>query len=147
VADRPFAVGQALKAIRENETRAVCIGLRVWRYRWSAFTISGIFAGLAGGLAGQLNRQVTPEQLHWVLSVEFVLGGTRHFRGPVVGAAALVALQEVSLRFTPFRGLILGGLLVVVVLACPEGLMGGGMVLITKMRGLGYRLGTRRLLP
>lgn len=141
----PF--GQALQAIRENETRAVCIGLRVRWHRWSAFLMSGIFAGLAGGLSGQLNRQVTPEQLHWLLSAEFVLaavlGGTRHFLGPVVGAFGLVALQEVSLRFSPYRGLIVGSLLVVVVLACPGGLMGGGAALVTTMRGLGYRLGVR----
>ena len=84
----PF--GTALRAIRDNDTRAEFIGIRVRQYRWYAFIISGIFTGLAGGLYGQLDRQVTPEQLHWVFSAKLVLatvlGGTRHFLGPVVGA-------------------------------------------------------------
>jgi len=62
----PF--GKALRAIRDNETRAEFVGIPVRRYRWRAFIISAAFTGLAGGLYGQLDRQVTPEQLHWVWS-------------------------------------------------------------------------------
>jgi branched-chain amino acid transport system permease protein len=94
VVHSPF--GQALQAIRDNETRAVCIGIRVARYRWCSFIISGVFTGLAGGLYGQLDRQVTPEQLHWLFSTKLVLatvlGGSRYFFGPVVGAFAFVAI-------------------------------------------------------
>ncbi|NIR45272.1 MAG: branched-chain amino acid ABC transporter permease, partial [Gammaproteobacteria bacterium] len=67
----PF--GNALKAIRDNEQRAVFIGLPVRRYRWLAFVISAAFVGLAGGLYGQLARQITPEQLHWLFSAKLVL--------------------------------------------------------------------------
>ncbi len=123
----PF--GQALQAIRDNETRAVCIGIRVARYRWCAFIISGIFTGLAGGLYGQLDRQVTPEQLHWLFSTKLVLatvlGGSRYFLGPVVGAFAFVAIQDIAVRFTLYRGLVFGLMLVAVVLASPGGLVGG----------------------
>jgi len=138
----PF--GKALRAIRDNETRAECIGIRVRRYRWHAFILSGIFTGLAGGLFGQLSRQVTPEQLHWLLSAELVLatvlGGTRHFWGPVVGAFAFVAIQDISLRFTLYRSLVSGVMLIAAVLALPGGLGGGASVVLNAMRKLGKHL-------
>ena len=97
----PF--GKALRAIRDNETRAEFVGIPVRRYRWRAFIISAAFTGLAGGLYGQLDRQVTPEQLHWVWSAKLVLatvlGGMRQFPGPVVAAFAFVTLQDFALRF------------------------------------------------
>lgn len=131
----PF--GKALRAIRENDTRAECIGIRVRRYRWFAFVIAGIFTGLGGGLFGQIHRQVTPEQLHWLFSTKMVLatvlGGTRHFLGPVLGAFAFVALQEVSLRFTLYHGLVLGVLLIAVVLLLPDGVTGGGTAVMKRL--------------
>jgi branched-chain amino acid transport system permease protein len=127
VVHSPF--GKALAAIRDNDTRATFIGIPVRRYRWYAFVISGAVTGLAGGLWGQLSRQVTPPQLHWLFSAELVLatvlGGTGHFWGPVAGAFALVAIQELALRATHLRGLVLGTLLVALVLVCPGGLAGG----------------------
>lgn len=124
----PF--GKALRAIRGNAIRAEFIGIRVRRYRWYAFILSGTFTGLAGGLHGQLDRQVTPEQLHWLLSAKLVLtavlGGTQHFLGPVAGAFAFVTLEDVSLRWVEYRGLVLGLLLIVVVFAFPGG-MGGSL--------------------
>jgi branched-chain amino acid transport system permease protein len=62
ITNSPF--GQALKAIRDNEIRAAFIGIPVRHYRWFAFILSGIFMGLAGGLYGQLARQITPDQLY-----------------------------------------------------------------------------------
>jgi branched-chain amino acid transport system permease protein len=108
----PF--GKALRAIRDNDTRAACIGIPVRRYRWYAFVISAIFTGLAGGLYGELDRQVTPEQLHWLFSARLVLaivlGGTLHFLGPVMGAFAYVTLQDIALRFTEHRSIVLARL-------------------------------------
>lgn len=132
----PF--GKALNAIRDNETRAACVGIRVRRYRWLAFVIAGVFTGLAGGLFGQVHRQVTPEQLHWVFSAKMVLatvlGGTGHFLGPVLGALAFTAIQEVSLRFTLSHSLVLGVLLITVILAFPRGLAGGAILVINRPR-------------
>jgi branched-chain amino acid transport system permease protein len=123
----PF--GLALRAIRDDEVRAAMIGIRVRRCRWIAFVVSGVFAGLAGGLWGQLSRQVTPEQLHWLFSAEIVvavvLGGMRRFWGPVLGAFGLVAFQELAQRVTAARGSVLGILLIAVVLACPGGIAEG----------------------
>ena len=84
----PF--GKALQAIRDNETRAGFVGIRVRRYRWIAFIISGLFTGLAGALWVPLNGLTTPEILYWPFSGEIVfmtvLGGFRTFFGPIVGA-------------------------------------------------------------
>jgi len=148
IVNSPF--GKALRAIRESETRAGCIGIDVRRYRWYAFILSGTFTGLAGGLSGQLSRQVTPEQLDWLLSAELVLatvlGGTRHFWGPVVGAFAYIAIQDVSSRFTQYRSLVAGLMLVAAVLALPGGLAGGATVLLDKVRrGCGKQLESRDL--
>ena len=122
----PF--GQALRAIRDNETRAAFIGIPVRLYRWRAFVLSGLFMGIAGGLYGQLARQITPEQLHWLFSAKLVLatvlGGTRHFLGPVLGAFGFVALDEVASRWSVGRYAVFGILLIVVVLAVPRGIAG-----------------------
>jgi branched-chain amino acid transport system permease protein len=122
----PF--GQALRSIRDNELRATFIGLPVRRYRWYAFILSAVFVGLAGGLCGQLGRQITPEQLHWLFSAQLVLatvlGGTRHCLGRVLGACAFVGLEEISSWWIFGRKAVMGALLIAVVFACPQGLAG-----------------------
>lgn len=127
IGSSPF--GQALRAIRDNETRAAFIGIPVRRYRWYAFIFSGFFVGLAGGLYGQLARQITPEQLYWLFSAQLVLatvlGGSRHFLGPIAGAVAFVGLDEVASQWTVGRYMIFGVLLVIVVIAFPRGIAGG----------------------
>jgi branched-chain amino acid transport system permease protein len=130
----PF--GNALRAIRDSETRAAFIGIPVWQYRWYAFILSGVFVGLAGGLYGQLARQITPEQLHWIFSAQLVLatvlGGKRHFLGPVLGAFAFVAFDEIASRWIVGRKLALGVLLILVVFAFPRGIA-GAVSALTKM--------------
>jgi branched-chain amino acid transport system permease protein len=122
----PF--GAALKASRDNETRARFVGVRVGWCRWAAFVIAGTFAGLAGALAGELDRQVTTEQLHWLLSAEFVLatviGGSRHFMGPILGALVMALLEELAFRVSSYHGLVLGALLIAVVFVFPGGVAG-----------------------
>jgi branched-chain amino acid transport system permease protein len=130
----PF--GQALRAIRDNEVRAAFLGIPVWKYRWHAFIISGIFAGLAGGLYGQLARQITPDQLHWLFSakiiVAIILGGSRHFVGPVLGAFVFVLLDELATPWSVGRSMMFGGLLIVVVFAFPGGIV-GALVAVTRV--------------
>lgn len=122
----PF--GKALSAIRDNETRAAYLGIPVRRYRWYAFILSGMFMGLAGALYGQLNRQITPEQLDWLFSAELVLatvlGGTRDFVGPVLGAFLFVGLDEIAGRWAVGHNMLMGLLLIFVVFAFPRGLAG-----------------------
>ncbi len=132
----PF--GSALKAIRDNEQRAAFIGIPVRRYRWFAFVVSGAFVGLAGALYGQLARQITPEQLHWLFSAKLilamVLGGSRDFLGPVLGAIAYVTLDELSSLWVVGRQALMGVLLIGVIFVFPRGLAGGLVALGNRLR-------------
>jgi len=122
----PF--GTALQAIRDNEVRAEFVGIRVRRYRWIAFVLSGMFASMAGTLWGPLNGLATPEALYWPFSGEIVfmavLGGFRTFSGPIVGAIVFNYLKAYAVGRTEYWQLLLGVVLVVLVMAMPEGIMG-----------------------
>ena len=126
VVHSPF--GKALQAIRDNETRAEFIGIRVRRYRLIAFVISGIFTGLAGALWGPLNGLASPDILEWPFSGEIifmtVLGGFTTFVGPIVGAVAFTYLKTYAVGFTVYWHLLLGTVLLVLVLALPTGITG-----------------------
>ena len=132
----PF--GKALQAIRDNETRAEFIGIRIRRYRLIAFVISGIFTGVAGALWAPLNGLVSPEVLVWTFSGEIVfmtvLGGFRTFVGPIVGAVAFTYLKTYAVGFTVYWQLLLGTVLVVLVLALPTGIMGAVNRVAGKMK-------------
>jgi branched-chain amino acid transport system permease protein len=122
----PF--GQALQAIRDNETRAAFLGVRVRRARWIAFMISGGFTGVAGILWAPLNGLTTPDILYWPFSGEIVfltvLGGFGTFAGPIVGAIAFNYLKTYAVGLTVYWQLLLGSVLIVLVLALPSGIMG-----------------------
>jgi branched-chain amino acid transport system permease protein len=122
----PF--GKALQAIRDNETRASFIGIPVRRYRWIAFVISGLFAGLAGILWVPLNGLTTPDIMHWTFSGELVfmtvLGGFRSFTGPVIGAIVFNYLKTYAVGYTVYWQGLLGVVLVVLVLSLPTGIVG-----------------------
>ena len=122
----PF--GKALQAIRDNEVRAGFVGIRVRRYRWVAFIISGLFTGLAGALWVPLNGLTTPEILYWPFSGEIVfmtvLGGFRTFTGPIVGALAFNYLKVYADASSQYWQLVLGGVLVFLVMVLPSGIIG-----------------------
>jgi branched-chain amino acid transport system permease protein len=126
----PF--GLALRGIRDNDLRAEFLGIPLVRFRWQAFVISGLVTGLAGALYGQLDRQVTPEQLHWIFSAKLVvatiLGGPRHFLGPVAGAFGLVVLEHAARRLEIHEGVVLGTLLILMIGFFPGGLLGAAPV-------------------
>ena len=133
----PF--GKALQAIRDNETRAEFIGIRIRRYRLIAFVISGIFTGVAGALWAPLNGLASPDVLIWTFSGEIVfmtvLGGFRTFVGPIVGAIAFTYLKTYAVGFTTYWQLLLGVVLVVLVLLLPTGIMGAVERLTARLRG------------
>lgn len=132
----PF--GKALQAIRDNETRAEFVGVRVRRYRWLAFLVSGMFTGLAGILWVPLNGLVTPDILWWPFSGEIifmtVLGGFRNFTGPIVGAVVFNYLKTYAVAYTAYWQLTLGIVLVVLVLALPAGIVGVFSRAVAKLR-------------
>jgi branched-chain amino acid transport system permease protein len=122
----PF--GKALQAIRDNDVRAQFVGIRVRRYRWLAFVISGLFTGLAGILWVPLNGLTTPEILYWPFSGEIVfmtvLGGFRTFSGPIVGAVAFNYLKTYAVASTEYWQMLLGVVLVILVMVLPTGIVG-----------------------
>ncbi len=127
IAHSPF--GKALQAIRDNETRAAFLGLRVRRFRWAAFLISGTFTGLAGILWVPLNGLTTPDIVYWPFSGEIVfmtlLGGFRNFTGPIVGGIVFTYLKAYAVAETEYWQLLLGVVLVILVLILPTGIVGG----------------------
>jgi branched-chain amino acid transport system permease protein len=123
----PF--GQVLKAIRENEPRAVSLGYDVDRYKLLAFVLSTALAGLAGALKTLVLGFATLSDAHWSLSGEVVLmtllGGLGTFAGPVVGAFTIVGLQNMLAdRVGSWVTVIIGATFVVCVVAFRRGIVG-----------------------
>jgi branched-chain amino acid transport system permease protein len=121
--------GQVLKAIRENEPRAVSLGYDVDRYKLLAFVLSTTLAGLAGGLKTLVLGFATLSDVHWSLSGEVVLmtllGGMGTFAGPVVGAFTVVGLQNyLADRVGSWVTVIIGATFVVCVIAFRRGIVG-----------------------
>jgi len=122
----PF--GKTLQAIRDNETRARFLGVRIWRYRWLAFLVSGIFTGVAGTLWVPLNGLTTPDVLYWPQSGKIVffavLGGFRNFTGPIVGAVIFNYLEVYAVAVTQYWQITLGVVLIALVTFLPSGVVG-----------------------
>jgi branched-chain amino acid transport system permease protein len=132
----PF--GKALQAIRDNEVRAAFLGLRIRRFRWVAFLISGTFTSLAGILWAPLNGLTTPEVLYWPFSGEIVftalLGGFRNFSGPIVGGIVFTYLKTYAVATTEYWQLLLGVVLVLLILVLPTGIVGAVSKLTDKLK-------------
>ena len=123
----PF--GQVLKAIRENEARALSLGYEVDRYKLLAFVLSAALAGLAGATKTLVLGFATLTDVHWATSGEVVLmtlvGGVGTIVGPVVGAAIIVTLQnELADKVGPWVTVIMGAIFVACVLAFRRGIVG-----------------------
>ena len=121
--------GQVLKAIRENEPRAVSLGYDVDRYKLLAFVLSTALAGLAGSMKTIVVGFATLTDAHWSLSGEVVLmtllGGMGTFAGPVIGAFTIIGLQNfLSDRVGSWIGVIIGVIFVVCVVAFRKGFVG-----------------------
>jgi branched-chain amino acid transport system permease protein len=122
----PF--GRALQGIRANEPRMRSLGYATFRYKLAAFVLAGTLGGLAGYLGAMQYGFVNPEMLSWHESgnvlMMVILGGIGSLAGPVVGAFAFTLLQEVFEGYTKHWQLLMGGSIVLVVLAMPRGLYG-----------------------
>ncbi len=122
-------LGYLLQANRDNAKRAEFIGVAVKRFRLIAFMIAGFFAGLAGSLYALLAGFVSPELAFWTKSGDPVImslvGGFNTFLGPVVGAAIYSLLKDFIATKTENWLFYLGLILLVLVLALPQGVMGG----------------------
>jgi len=121
--------GQVLKAIRENEPRAISLGYDVNRYKLLAFVLSTTIAGLAGSLKTVVLGFATLSDAHWSLSGEVVLmtllGGMGTFAGPVIGAFTIIGLQNyLADRVGAWVTVIIGAIFVLCVIGFRRGFVG-----------------------
>ncbi|HEV8501950.1 MAG TPA: branched-chain amino acid ABC transporter permease [Casimicrobiaceae bacterium] len=121
-------LGHTWVAIRENQRRARFLGIRTDLYVWAAFAISGTFVALAGTLNALLFNFTSPQDLHWILSGNFVimivLGGMRNFWGPLIGVIIFVVAQDYLSSLTDNWMTFIGLLFVLIVLLFPKGILG-----------------------
>jgi len=122
----PF--GQVLKAIRENEPRAISLGYDAERYKLLAFVLSATLAGLAGATKAIVFQLASLTDVHWTMSGEVVLmtllGGMGTIFGPVVGAFVIIGLESYLASFGQWVTVITGVIFVVCVLAFRRGIVG-----------------------
>jgi branched-chain amino acid transport system permease protein len=134
----PF--GQILKAIRENEPRAISLGYDVAKYKLLAFVLSAGLAGLAGATKTLVFKFATLTDAHWHTSGEVVLmtllGGMGTVFGPLVGATVIVTLQnELADKVGSLVTVIMGAIFVICVLAFRRGIVGESLALYKRMVG------------
>jgi branched-chain amino acid transport system permease protein len=124
-------VGWCFESIREDETAAKAMGINTTYYKILAFVLGAMLAGFAGALYAHLNYLITPREFGFSVAVDLlifnIVGGTRAWYGPVLGAVLLTALPEI-LRGTgitagPIRMAVNGLILLLVILFLPNGLV------------------------
>jgi branched-chain amino acid transport system permease protein len=122
----PF--GQVLKAIRENEPRAVSLGYKADHYKLIAFVLSTALVGLAGGTKALVFQLASLTDVHWTMSGEVVLmtllGGLGTVFGPVVGAFIVIALENYLAQLGAWVTVVQGAIFVVCVLTFRRGVVG-----------------------
>jgi branched-chain amino acid transport system permease protein len=122
----PF--GQVLKAIRENEPRAVSLGYRAEQYKLLAFVVSAALSGLAGATKALVFQLASLTDVHWSMSGEVVLmtllGGLGTVFGPVVGAFMLIGLENYLAQLGAWLTIVQGAIFVVCVLVFRRGVVG-----------------------
>ncbi len=120
--------GRVLAGLRQNETRMEALGYPVLSLKLACFVLGGAVAGLAGALFVNLNGLATPGLLYWtqsgMLLVMAILGGIGRRYGGLLGAAALLGLEEALAGVTEHPQLFVGLALIAVVLFAPRGLAG-----------------------
>jgi len=122
----PF--GQVLKAIRENEPRAVSLGYRTDQYKLAAFVLSAGIAGLAGATKAIVFQLASLTDVHWSMSGEVVLmtlvGGMGTIFGPVVGAITIITMESYLAELGSWFTITQGAIFVVCVMAFRRGIIG-----------------------
>jgi branched-chain amino acid transport system permease protein len=126
VINSPF--GEVLKAIRENEPRAISLGYKTDRYKLVAFILSATLAGVAGGTKALVFQIASLTDVHWTMSGEVVLmtlvGGLGTIFGPVAGAFVIIAMQNFLNALDQWVTVIQGVIFVACVLLFRRGIIG-----------------------
>jgi branched-chain amino acid transport system permease protein len=120
--------GMVIRASKSNDPRTRAIGFSPYLYRLAAFVIAGGMCGLSGALLANQTAYLTPEFMNWTRSGELmfmvIMGGMATTAGPVLGAFALLLLEDVLSAMTQHWQIILGPILILVVLFAKRGLAG-----------------------
>jgi branched-chain amino acid transport system ATP-binding protein len=120
--------GNAMRAVRDSESASVSIGLDPTLVRTTAFGISAVAAGLAGGVYASISNFISPESFPFFQSILFLLvvmlGGADRVLGPIVGALVVVLLPELLATLGQYRLLFVGVLMLAVLRLAPTGLVG-----------------------
>jgi len=132
----PF--GYTLRAGRDSPMRCEAIGIDVRRHQWLAFALAGVFAGIAGGIYALSKGSVFPNVMSIPSSIDalvmVLLGGVHALAGPLVGAAVFTGLQEEIGALTNYWRGIVGLIILVLVLAFPQGIAGITRLVRTRRR-------------
>jgi branched-chain amino acid transport system permease protein len=122
----PF--GYAMRAGRDSLLRSDAIGIDVKRVQWMAFVLAGLFCGVAGALFAFSKGSISPETISVGRSVDglvmVLLGGVQTLTGPIVGGVVFTWLQDLLARETEYWRALLGGIILLLVLAFPQGIVG-----------------------
>jgi len=122
----PF--GYAMRAGRDSPLRADAIGIDVQKIQWAAFVVAAVAAGGAGALYAFSKGSISPDSMAVGKSVDglvmVLLGGVQTLAGPVVGAVSFTWLQDSVARATDYWRALLGGIILLLVLAFPQGIAG-----------------------
>ena len=134
----PSRLGRAVLAQRDDEVRAEALGFATYRDKLVVFVVAAAVAGVAGALNANLQGYVSPNSLHWTQSgtllVMVILGGVGTVGGALVGAAALLLIEEMLSAYTPYWQFWTGWLLLAVVLFARGGIVGLVQRVWKKMR-------------
>ena len=118
--------GLAVAAIKRDDVVPQAVGIDVFRYRLSIFTVSGFIAGLAGGFAAHMNYFIAPGDFGLARSIDAlafpILGGVNALLGPILGAVFTTTLPEVLRFSSQLREILMGVLIIGVVLYLPGGM-------------------------
>jgi branched-chain amino acid transport system permease protein len=124
---RTSYIGRATATLREDDVLAASMGVDVFSYRLTLFVGSGLISGAAGALAAHLNFFIGPNDFGLLRSVDAlafpILGGLHWLLGPLIGAVVFTLLPEVFRFSTQLRDILMGGVLLLVVLFLPGGIM------------------------
>lgn len=120
--------GQIAAAIRDNEERARFLGFSTMMPRALVYAIAAFIAAIAGVLQASYNGYIAPQMFHWSASgfalIMSIIGGAKFIVGPAIGAIVLFYIKDLAGQFAEYWPAIVGGILVVVTLTMPQGIVG-----------------------
>lgn len=131
--------GRNFKAIREEELASQIIGINVFRYKMISLMISAMYAAVSGGLFAHYMSFIQPKMFQIIKSTELtimvIFGGMGSVSGSIIGAIILTALPQVLLSLDAWRYVIYGAAVIFIMIARPQGMMGGFELTPAQIKG------------